>query len=91
VHRATGQAGGFFVGYHCGHEFLELLKIDKKIVQAGLGEQILQIHDSILIEAPEQNAEEIAKILKTEMENIAPELKIPLKVDVKTGKSWAEF
>lgn len=68
-----------------------MLKIDEKIVQAGLGEQILQIHDSILIEAPEQNAEEIAKILKTEMENIAPELKIPLKVDVKTGKSWAEF
>ena len=68
-----------------------MLKIDDKIVQAGLGEQILQIHDSILIEAPEQNAEEIAKILKTEMENIAPELKIPLKVDVKTGKSWAEF
>ena len=68
-----------------------MLKIDEKIVQAGLGEQILQIHDSILIEAPEQNVEEIAKILKTEMENIAPELKIPLKVDVKTGKSWAEF
>ena len=68
-----------------------MLKIDEKIVQAGLGEQILQIHDSILIEAPEQNAEEIAKILKTEMENIAPELKIPLKVDVKIGKSWAEF
>lgn len=68
-----------------------MLKIDEKITKAGLGEQILQIHDSILIEAPEQNAEEIAKILKTEMENIAPELKIPLKVDVKTGKSWAEF
>ena len=68
-----------------------MLRIDEKIVQAGLGEQILQIHDSILIEAPEQNAEEIAKILKTEMENIAPELKIPLKVDVKAGKSWAEF
>lgn len=28
--RKTGQAGGFFVGYHCGHEFLALLKIDKK-------------------------------------------------------------
>ncbi len=68
-----------------------MLKIDEKITKAGLGEQILQIHDSILIEAPEQNAEEIARILKTEMENIAPELKIPLKVDVKTGKSWAEF
>ena len=68
-----------------------MLKIDEKITKAGLGEQILQIHDSILIEAPEQNAEEIAKILKTEMENIAPELKIPLKVDVKIGKSWAEF
>jgi|GEM_PF-1080319 len=27
--KKTGQAGGFFVGYHCGHEFFALLKIDK--------------------------------------------------------------
>lgn len=66
-----------------------MLQVDEKI--EGLGEQILQIHDSILIECPKENAEKIADILKTTMENIAPELKIALKVDVHTGDNWGEL
>ncbi|MDO4872109.1 MAG: DNA polymerase I [bacterium] len=65
-----------------------MLIVDEKITQAGLGEQILQIHDSILIETPEEKAEEVAKILRETMENICPELVIPLKVDVKIGRNW---
>jgi DNA polymerase I-like protein with 3'-5' exonuclease and polymerase domains len=33
----------------------------------------------------------VAEILKTTMENIAPELKIKLRVDVSTGKSWGDL
>lgn len=66
-----------------------MLRIDEKI--GGLGEQILQIHDSILVECPKQNSEKIATILKEVMESIAPELAIPLKVDVSIGKSWGEM
>lgn len=56
-----------------------------------LGEQILQIHDSILVECPEEKADEVAEILKNTMENIAPELNINLKVDVSIGKNWGEL
>ncbi len=42
---------------------------------------ILQIHDELVIEAPEDEAISIANILKDEMEQIAP-LRVPLKVDV---------
>ncbi len=66
-----------------------MLQVDEKI--EGLGEQILQIHDSILVECPKENAENIAEILKDVMENIAPELKISLRVDVHTGDSWGEL
>lgn len=66
-----------------------MLRIDEKI--DGLGEQLLQIHDSILIEAPKENAEKIADIVKKVMENIAPELKIRLHVDVNIGRNWGDI
>ncbi|MEO5950756.1 MAG: DNA polymerase I [Candidatus Saccharimonadales bacterium] len=66
-----------------------MLLVDEKI--GDLGEQILQIHDSILIECPAGNAEKVADLLKTCMENIAPELAISLKVDVSTGTNWGEL
>jgi len=68
---------------------MAMLKVDEKI--GDLGEQILQIHDSILVECPEENAEKIADLLKDTMENIYPELKVKLKVDVTTGKNWGEL
>ena len=65
-----------------------MLAVDEKIVKAGLGEQILQIHDSILVEVPAENAENVAEILKQEMESVAPELNVKLKVEVYIGKDW---
>ncbi len=70
-----------------------MLQVDEKL-NAGkepLGEQILQIHDSILVECPKENAEKVAEILQTTMENIAPELKISLKVDVHSGNNWGDL
>ena len=55
-----------------------------------LGYQILQIHDSIMVECPRQNAEIVSKMLVETMENIHPQLGIKLKVDVKIGNNWSE-
>ena len=55
-----------------------------------LGYQILQIHDSIMVECPHQNAEVVSKMLVETMENIYPQLGIKLKVDVKIGNNWGE-
>lgn len=68
-----------------------MIAVDREIVEKGLGQQILQIHDSILVETTPENAEIVSKILKTEMEKVSPELDIPLKVDVKYGQSWEEI
>ncbi|MDN5819119.1 MAG: DNA polymerase I [bacterium] len=59
--------------------------------QGQWGEQILQIHDSVLIECPEAVAHEVADALKQTMENIYPKLGVKLKVDVAIGKTWAEL
>lgn len=66
-----------------------MLIVDTKL--DGLGEQILQIHDSILVECPRENAEKVATILQETMESIAPELPIALHVDVHTGKNWGDL
>lgn len=68
---------------------LAMMEIERKI--DGLGLQILQVHDSVLVEAPKENGEKIANILKETMENIAPDLPIKLKVDVSIGKNWGEL
>ena len=67
---------------------MAMMKIEKKL--EGIGEQLLQIHDSILVECPAENAEKVAEILKQEMEQIYPSLGIKLDVDVHTGKTWGE-
>jgi DNA polymerase-1 len=67
---------------------MAMLEVEKKL--DGLGEQLLQIHDSILVECPEANADQVAKILKDTMENVY-KLDVKLKVDVKTGRNWGEL
>ena len=50
---------------------------------------ILQVHDELICEVPADLGEKAAEILKREMEN-AVSLAVPLKADVKIGKSWYE-
>lgn len=68
---------------------LAMLEVDSKL--GDLGKQILQIHDSILVEASIIHADAIATILRETMEGIAPSLGIKLKVDVSIGTDWGEL
>lgn len=67
---------------------LAMIEVDKRL--DGRGDQLLQIHDSILIECPKENAEAISEMLVSTMENIAPDLGVKLQVDVHTGNNWGE-
>lgn len=70
---------------------LAMIKIQQLIDRDYQGSrQVLQIHDSILVECPRPQAEAVAKLLVDTMENIYPELGIRLKVDVKIGSNWGE-
>jgi DNA polymerase-1 len=70
---------------------LAMIRLDKALRERGLGARmILQVHDELLLEAPKEEWVEAAALAKREMEGVA-ELKIPLKVDLKSGPNWAEM
>lgn len=50
---------------------------------------ILQVHDELLFELPANEIETVMAIVKTEMEGVM-EISVPLCVDIRYGKSWAE-
>ena len=59
-------------------------RLKKELPEARL---ILQVHDELIVEAPEALAEKAAAILAEEMQN-AVKLAVPLTVDAKTGRTW---
>ncbi len=71
----------------------DLMKMAMIAVQEKLDDdckQLLQIHDSILVECPEEKADSVARLLKDTMEGI---YKLPVKLTVETskGKNWGEL
>lgn len=66
-----------------------MIRLNKKFAEEKLqSKMILQIHDELIVEAPENEVEVAAKILKSEMENSFV-LDVPLKVDVKISHHWS--
>ena len=68
---------------------LAMVNLEKKLVGTG-AKQLLQIHDSILVECPEQDGEKIAALLKDVMESVY-KLPVKLTVDTTIGKNWGEL
>jgi len=54
------------------------------------GRMILQVHDELVVETPEEEVEAVAPLMRRVMES-AFELKAPLKVDLKVGQNWEEM
>jgi len=71
-------------------DLMKIAMLNVETALDGLGEQLLQIHDSILVETPAANAERVAQILQETMEAVY-ELPVRLKVDVSIGKNWGEL
>ena len=69
---------------------LAMIKIHERVGREGLPlEMILQIHDELLFECPETFREEALDLVRSEMEQVI-ELRVPLRVDAGSGKSWQE-
>ena len=68
---------------------MAMIEVDKKLSKDC--HQLLQIHDSILVECSEDKAADLSKSLKEIMENIYPQLGVALKVDVHSGRNWGEL
>ncbi|MBQ5601531.1 MAG: DNA polymerase I [Clostridia bacterium] len=69
---------------------LAMINVEKALCESGLDAKlILQIHDELIVEAAEKDAEQVKEILVSEMEN-AVKLSVPLSVEASIGKSWFE-
>lgn len=67
---------------------IAMVQVDKRLSEEKLKARlILQVHDELIVEAPENEASLAAKILKEEMEN-AVKLSVPLTADHGVGKTW---
>lgn len=73
----------------------DIIKIAMIRVNEGLREQglrsrlILQVHDELLIEAWEEEVEQVEELLEKEMEQAA-HLAVKLEIDMRRGKDWYE-
>jgi DNA polymerase I len=63
---------------------------DRLAAEVPSARQLLQVHDSILVEADEADGERVAALLKDTMESVY-KLPVRLDVDVTTGKNWGEL
>jgi len=69
---------------------LAMLKIDEKIKKAEMkGYMILQIHDELIFEVPNEEIEAMSSLVRESMEGVM-KLKVPLIVDIIIGKNWKE-
>ena len=72
---------------------MSMLSLDedlKKRATKGLsGCMILTVHDELLLEVREKEAEEVASIVRTRMEEVVS-LNVPMIVNVGIGKNWKE-
>ena len=65
-------------------------RVHRRLLEEGLAARlILQVHDELLIEVKEEEADMAAEILMSEMKNAA-ELRVELEVDMHRGYSWYE-
>jgi DNA polymerase-1 len=69
---------------------IAMLHVDEEFKRAGLKSRLLmQVHDELLVESPSDEVEQVAGILKREMES-AVSLDVPLVVDVGTANNWMD-
>ncbi len=69
---------------------LAMIRVDARLRAEGLEARlVLQVHDELIVECPEGEAEQVKALLQKEMEGVAA-LAVPLKADANAGKTWAQ-
>jgi len=69
---------------------IAMLHVEDQLKRKGLSARLLmQVHDELLVECPEKEVEEVAALLKREMET-AVSLDVPLVADVGVGDNWMD-
>ncbi len=69
---------------------LAMIRVRNRLKAEGLeGRLVLQVHDELIVECPEAEAEAVCRLVEEEMEGVAA-LSVPLLAETHAGKTWAE-
>ncbi|MDR0785961.1 MAG: DNA polymerase I [Treponema sp.] len=70
---------------------IAMLNVDKALAETNCPARLLlQVHDELILEAPESAVNDAAAIVRKCMEN-AVSLKVPLRISMEVGKRWGDF
>ncbi len=70
---------------------LAMISLDRKLTERKLKTRmVLQVHDELLFEVPLAETDEVATLVRTEMEGVV-KLKVPLVADVAFGPNWRDL
>ena len=69
---------------------LAMVHVWQRLRDEGLEARLLlQVHDELIVEAPEREVEEVKRVLREEMEQVV-QYSVPLTTEVGTGKTWLD-
>ena len=69
---------------------LAMVRVDRALREEKLhAKLILQVHDELIVECPEEEAERVSALLTEEMQNVV-HLSVPLTAEAHSGKNWLE-
>ncbi|GAB4505576.1 MAG: DNA polymerase I [Anaerolineales bacterium] len=70
---------------------IAMLRIPPALAQAGLhGKMLLQVHDEVVLECPQDELGETVRVVRQAMETAYP-LDIPLSTEARSGRNWGEM
>ena len=68
-----------------------MIRIQNRIEESGLStKMIMQVHDELVFEVPEEELQEAIPMIQNEMETVM-DLSVPLKISIDSGRNWAEM
>ncbi len=67
---------------------MAMIRVERALREQGLASRlILQVHDELIVEAPEEECDRVKRLLVECMEGVLA-LDVPLKIDLSMGRDW---
>ena len=71
---------------------IAMIRIDAALRERELKSRMtLQVHDELVFEVPEEELDVMRSLVREHMENVHPELSVPLLVEIGVGKNWRDL
>jgi DNA polymerase-1 len=69
-----------------------MIRIDEELAEKGYEtKMLLQVHDELIFEGPRAEEDSLRAMLRRIMPASLPQLTVPLKIDIKSGRNWADM